>query len=328
MERTREGRRTTEDEGRANTDSSFVVRHQPPSGGSSVFTALQAARVQLATLDDGDVTAAALLARVTGLTRTQILARPEAPLTAEQSAAFAGLVARAALGEPLAYLTGQREFYGLEFEVDPRVLVPRPETERLVDLALAARPRRVLDVGTGSGCIAVTLAVHLPQAALVATDLSPQALAVARRNAERHGVADRIQFIQSDLLDFWLVPASSLYVGTGGSLTSHLSPLISQFDLIAANLPYIDRAALPGLPVAHFEPRLALDGGPGGLTLVERLLAQAPGLLAAEGRLLLEIGADQGPAALRLARAAFPEAEARVERDLAGLGRVLAIGPR
>ncbi len=304
------------DKGRRDADSSSVLRHLPPSGGPSVFAALPAARAQLSALDDGDITAAALLAHVTGLTRTQILARPETPLTAEQSAAFASLVARAAQGEPLAYLTGQREFYGLEFEVDANVLVPRPETERLVDLALAAQPGRVLDVGTGSGCIAVALAVHLPRAAIVASDLSPQALAVARRNAERHRVADRIRFIQSDLLDFGLLPASGL------------SPLTSQFDLIAANLPYIDRAELPSLPVARFEPRLALDGGPGGLTLVERLLAQAPGLLAAEGRLLLEIGADQGPAAMRLARAAFPGSDIRVERDLAGLDRVLAIGPR
>ncbi len=275
----------------------------------TVSTALRSARARLAALDDGDVTAAALLARVTGLTRTEVLARPETALKTDQSAALDGLVERAARGEPLAYLTGQREFYGLAFDVDRRVLVPRPETEKQVDLALAARPRRVLEVGTGSGCIAVALAVHLPQAALTATDISPEALAVARHNAHRHGVAHRIQFVQSDLL-------ACMEFGT---------PDLQPFDLIVANLPYIDPAELSALPVADFEPRLALDGGPGGLALIARLLSQAPAALASGGRLLLEIGATQGAAALALARRAFPAARARVERDLAGLDRVLVI---
>jgi release factor glutamine methyltransferase len=275
----------------------------------TVSTALRSARARLAVLDDGDVTAAALLARVTGLTRTEVLARPETVLKTDQSAALEGLVERAARGEPLAYLTGQREFYGLAFDVDRRVLVPRPETEKLVDLALAAQPRRVLEVGTGSGCIAVALAVHLPQAALTATDISPEALVVARHNAQRHGVADRIQFVQSDLL-------GCMEFGT---------PDRQLFDLIVANLPYIDSSELRELPVADFEPRLALDGGPGGLALIARLLSQAPAALASGGRLLLEIGATQGAAALALARGAFPAASARVERDLAGLDRVLVI---
>jgi len=275
----------------------------------TVSTALRSARARLAAIDDGDVTAAALLARVTGLTRTEVLARPETVLKTDQSAELDGLVERAARGEPLAYLTGQREFYGLAFDVDRRVLVPRPETEELVDLALAARPRRVLEVGTGSGCIAVALAVHLPQAALTATDVSPEALAVARHNAQRHGVAHRIQFVQSDLL-------ACMNFGT---------PDLQLFDLIVANLPYIDSAELRALPVADFEPRLALDGGPGGLALIARLLSQAPAALASGGSLLLEIGAAQGAAALDVARGAFPAASARVERDLAGLDRVLVI---
>jgi len=275
----------------------------------TVSTALRSARARLAAIDDGDVTAAALLARVTGLTRTEVLARPETVLKTDQSAELDGLVERAARGEPLAYLTGQREFYGLAFDVDRRVLVPRPETEELVDLALAARPRRVLEVGTGSGCIAVALAVHLPQAALTATDVSPEALAVARHNAQRHGVAHRIQFVQSDLL-------ACMNFGT---------PDLQLFDLIVANLPYIDSAELRALPVADFEPRLALDGGPGGLALIARLLSQAPAALASGGRLLLEIGATQGAAALALAPGAFPAARARVERDLAWLDRVLVI---
>ena len=316
-------RRMTGDEGRMGLPSSSVTR----SGPSSVADALQFSRSRLASIDAGLITASGLLGHVLGLTRAQVLTRPERLLSTEQAATFEALVARAALGEPLAYLTGRREFYGLDFEVDRHVLVPRPETELLVDRVLAARPARVLDVGTGSGCIAVTLAVRLPQAAITASDLSPTALAVARRNAQRHGVAQRITFMQSDLLDTFQPPTSHL-----SSLTSDLRPPTSAFqptfDLIAANLPYIDPNELTTLPVARFEPRLALDGGPGGLALIERLLRQAPAVLAPRGRVLLEIGASQGPAALALARSAFPAAAARIEQDLAGLDRLLIIEVR
>lgn len=333
-------RRGTSDEGRSNLHSTSV----PRSGLSSV---LQSARIRLASIDDNHTTASALLGHVLGLTRAQVLARPELVLSTEQAAIFEALVARAAQGEPLAYLTGRREFYGLEFEVDANVLVPRPETELLVDRALAARPALVLDVGTGSGCIAVTLAVRLPLAAITASDLSPGALAVAGRNAQRHGVAERIAFVQSDLLDAFPVsdrPASSLTVPEdactvpdrpASSLTlptSNFRPPTSNFhppfDLIAANLPYIDPDELSTLPVARFEPRLALDGGQGGLALIERLLRQAPRLLAPGGRMLLEIGAGQGSAALGLARGAFPAAAAHIEPDLAGLDRLLVIEAR
>jgi len=281
---------------------------------------LQAARSGLASLDDPSITASALLGHVLGLTRAQVLARPEALLTPEQATAFEALVARAALGEPLAYLTGEREFYGLAFEVDPRVLVPRPETELLVDRARAARPARVLDVGTGSGCIAIALAVSLPQALITATDLSAGALEVAARNAQRHGVVQRVQFVLSDLLAFCSSNPSDIRLPT-----SDLSFPTSYFDLICANLPYIDPDALRTLPVSRFEPRLALDGGPGGLVLIERLLRQAPAALAPGGFMLLEIGASQGSAALALARNTFPGASARIERDLAGLDRLLVI---
>jgi release factor glutamine methyltransferase len=238
------------------------------------------------------------------------LAHPEAPVTAEQGAAFGQLFARAATGEPLAYLTGQREFYGLDFFVDRRVLVPRPETELLVDFARSLRPKRALDVGTGSGCIAVALAVTLPRAIITATDVSSDALEVARRNVERHGVAGRIEFLQSDLLGAWPAEASSAEPG---------------FDLVCANLPYIERDELRDLPVSRHEPWLALDGGPGGLELIERLLREASRVLAPTGALLLEIGASQGTAAAGLARGAFPEARVTVERDLAGLDRLLVV---
>ena len=170
----------------------------------------------------------------------------------------------------------------------------------------------------------------MPTFASTASDLSAQALQVAGRNAQRHGVAERITFVQSDLLDAFPLPdrpASSLTLPTSDFRppTSDFHP---HFDLIAANLPYIDPDELSTLPVARFEPRLALDGGPGGLALIERLLRQAAAVLAPSGRLLLEIGAGQGPAALALARGAFPAAAARVEPDLAGLDRLLVIETR
>jgi release factor glutamine methyltransferase len=217
---------------------------------------------------------------------------------------------RAAAGEPLAYLTGHREFYGLDFLVDARVLVPRPETETLVDLARAHAhphaPTRILDVGTGSGCLAVAVARHLPSAHVTATDISAGALAVARRNADRHGVSDRVTFVQSDLLSDCRLQTSS-------------------FTLLLANLPYIASSDLPRLPVSEHEPRLALDGGSEGLDLIRRLLADAPRVLSSNGGLLLEIGADQGQAVSALARTAFPAAQIRVHRDWAGLDRVVAI---
>jgi len=274
-----------------------------------VLAATARLRAAPAADDAPALTAQALLAQVLGLTRTQVLTQPERVLSAAEQAAFASVVARAAAGEPLAYLLGRREFYGLTFEVNPHVLVPRPETELLVDLARARHPRRALDVGTGSGCIAVALAVHVPQVEITALDVSPEALALARRNAATHGVAERVHFVQSDLL---------------AALAAVANPA-PPFDLLCANLPYIDTTELRALPVSTHEPALALDGGPGGLVLIERLLAQAPPYLKPGAALLLEIGATQDAAALALARAAFPAAEVRVERDLAGLDRVVVV---
>jgi release factor glutamine methyltransferase len=257
------------------------------------------------------LTAQVLLAHVAGLTRTQVLARPELVLTGDQQRAYEALVARAAEGEPLAYLTGEREFYALPFWVNHHVLVPRPESELLVDLGKRLAPRRVLDVGTGSGCLAVSLAVALPRARVTAVDSSPEALALARRNAARHQVDGRVTFIHSDLLAAWL-PARDPF-----------GP--PSFDLIVANLPYIDTGELRGLDVARFEPWAALDGGPGGLQVIERFLSQAPPFLAPGGALLLEIGAAQGERASALARVAFPAATVALHQDFAGLDRVVAV---
>jgi release factor glutamine methyltransferase len=249
-----------------------------------------------------------LLAHIFERPRTWILAHPEAELTPEQRAAFESALARMQAGEPLPYLLGHWQFYGLDFHVTPAVLIPRPETELLVETALdfsrnTPHQLRILDIATGCGCIAIALAVHLPGASITATDISPAALSVAQANAHRHQVADRITFIQADLLDLPLAPCS----------------------LLLANLPYIPTPTLLGLDVYGKEPTLALDGGPDGLTLIRRLLAAAPGVLAPGGLALLEIEASQGRAAIELACQHFPAAQCRILPDLAGRDRALAI---
>lgn len=246
-----------------------------------------------------------LLTHVTGLTRTALLAHPERPLTADEQARYEDLLARRRAGIPLPYLTGHVEFFGLEFVVTPAVLIPRPETETLVERALAWDPQTVVDVGTGSGCVAVALAVRLPRACVYATDLSIAALRVAAMNARRHGVADRVHFLQADLA----------------------SPIRGPVDLVVSNPPYVAEEEWASLPesVRGYEPRLALDGGPGGLMVVRRLLADAARLLRSGGALLVEIGAGQGSDAVALAQAAFPGAHIRIHPDLAGRDRILEV---
>lgn len=246
-----------------------------------------------------------LLAHVTGLSRTTLLAHPEQSPSADRLRLYRSLLRRRAAGFPLPYLTGRVEFYGLEFAVTPDVLIPRPETETLVELALARRPRVVVDVGTGSGCVAVTLAVHLPEARIYATDLSGRALRVARANARRHGVADRIHLIQTDLATSLAGPA----------------------DLVVSNPPYVAATEWASLPesVRRHEPRLALDGGPDGLTVIRRILQDGPRLLKPDGTLLVEIGATQGRAVAALASSLWPQARISIHPDLAGRDRVLEL---
>lgn len=254
-------------------------------------------------------TAQALLAHVVGRGREWLLAHPTSPLEPDLAHRFTDLAARAAAGEPLAQLTGEREFYGLPFTVTPDVLIPRPETEALVDLALAlARERglaapRIVDVGTGSGAIAVTLAVKLPAARVAAVELSEPAIRIARANAERHGVAGRVQFVVGNLL----------------------AALAGPFDIILANLPYINKDEIAALDIGRWEPRVALDGGADGLSLVRRLVEQAPARLAPGGLLALEIGFDQGSRVVELCRAAFPGAAVTLLSDLAGLDRIVKV---
>ncbi|MBI5670286.1 MAG: peptide chain release factor N(5)-glutamine methyltransferase [Chloroflexi bacterium] len=267
----------------------------------TIAQSLQLARGRLEATD-----AQALLGAVLGVDRAFLLAHPEQPLTDTQAAQYAAWLERAAAGEPLAYLLGRRAFYDRDFIVTPDVLVPRPETELLLEAALAfARQRPMLtavDVGTGSGALAVTLAANVPSARVYATDISPAALDVARRNAALHSVS--ITFLHGDLLQPLI--AHNIYV-----------------ELLLANLPYIASDDLPHLAVSRHEPRLALDGGADGLDLVQRLLTQAPSVCHPGALLLLEIGAEQGAAALALARQAFPQADIQLIRDYAGHERMV-----
>lgn len=273
--------------------------------------------------DTAELDAQVLLAKIMGRPRSWLLAHPETVLDAEQEADLRSAVRRLERGEPLPYVLGEWEFFGLPFLVTPDVLIPRPETELLVEHALAwlrAHParRRLLDVGTGSGCIAIALAVNVPDLRVLATDISPAALEVARRNASRLGLEERIEFVQCDLLPGCGAPA-------GGKKFSPAAPGREPFDLLVANLPYIPTHVLRRLPVYRREPTVALDGGPDGLDLVRRLLTAAPAWLAPGGLMLLEIEASQGPAAMALAFDLFSGATIHLHQDLAGHDRLLEI---
>ena len=254
-----------------------------------------------------------LLGYVLGLSRAQLNARWDEPLTAEQAERYAELVHRRAEHEPVAYLIGQKAFYDLQLYVDRRALIPRPETEHLVEEALAwgrawqsdeGQPLRAVDVGTGSGALAIALARHL-QAHVWAVDISAEALAVAAYNVGRYNLEGRVMLLCADLLSAF-----------GG-----------RFDLIVANLPYVRQEDLPSLPqdVIGYEPWVALDGGEDGLAVIRRLLSQAHEHLASPGLLLLEIGHGQGDRVLEIARSHLPEATISLLHDYAGLERVVRV---
>lgn len=273
-----------------------------------------------------------LLAHVLGKDRAWLLAHPEASLTPKQESALETAIAQIQAGTPLPYVLGTWEFFGLDFEVTPDVLIPRPETELLVETALAwlrIHPQHVyrfLDVGTGSGCIPVTLAVHVPRARIVATDLSPAALAVAFGNAVKHGVEERIDFIECDLLPSdggpWTIDGDS---PAAHGLPSTVHDLLSTINVLTANLPYIPTSTLIELDVYTQEPTLALDGGPDGLETIRRLLTLITGRMEQGSLVLLEIETRQAIAARSLARAAFPSAEVFIKKDLAGHDRLVVI---
>jgi release factor glutamine methyltransferase len=255
--------------------------------------------------------ARALAEHASGRSRTWLIAHGDEPAPPEAARAFGALATRRAAGEPLAYLLGAREFRGRAFAVTPAVLVPRPETEGLVDAALARLPAagadafapRILDLGTGSGAIAVTLALERPDATVVATDASPAALAVARANARALGAADRVEFLAGDWWD-------ALPHGT------------ARFDVVVSNPPYVaddDPHLLD--PALRHEPRSALASGPAGLDAIDAIVAGAAAHLVPGGWLLLEHGRDQGEAVrARLAAAGF-DAVGTLP-DLQGLDRV------
>lgn len=266
-----------------------------------------------------------LLGQALGIDRVGVLANPGAVVGDAARDAFETAIGRRVLGEPVAYIRGFREFYGLALATDPRALVPRPETELLVDAAvdelvaqLTARPRppgtaalRVADVGTGTGAIAIALVAALrrrrmdDQVMAIAIDSSEDALQLARENAVGHGVADRIVFVVADLLPAHVEPA---------------------YALVCANLPYVPTAELEQLaPELAFEPRAALDGGIDGFDVIRRLLDRLPQALAPDGIALLEIGADQGEAIALEVAARLPGWHCTVAPDLAGHSRLARV---
>jgi len=253
------------------------------------------------------VEARVLASHVLGKSREWLLIHPDADIASHAARQMDQLLDRLALGTPLPYLTGQQEFFGLEFTVSPAVLIPRPETELLVETALdwlnrRSNPMQVVDVGTGSGCIAITLAVKVGLE-LTAVDVSRPALEIARKNASRHLVEDIVHFLQSDLL----------------------TSINGTFDLVCANLPYIPTYTLSNLEVARHEPCLALDGGPDGTSLICRLLDQLVNRINPAGMALLEFQAGDGAKLLSQARSRFPSARVEIKNDLAGHDRLLMI---
>lgn len=274
----------------------------------TIAEAVQQGKTQIAPISEsagGD--AQRLLCAVLGCERTWLLTHRDHRLTPDQHAAYEALVARAAMGEPLPYILGRQAFYDRDFWVTPAVLIPRPETELLLEQALsytAGRELTVADIGTGSGALAVTFASLQPQTTVYATDISSDALGVARANATQYH-AD-ITFFEGDLAQ---------------PLRDH----DLRCDLIMANLPYIAAAEVPTLQVSQYEPRLALDGGADGLVLVRRLLAQLPTVMTDAALILLEIGAGQGRDAVAIARQAFPAWDASVLPDYAGHDRIVRI---
>ena len=228
-------------------------------------------------------------------------------LGADQKDVFWDLVQRRVSGEPTAYITGHREFYGLDFYIDHRVLIPRPETELLVEKALELAQTRtmaaVADIGTGCGAIAISLARHLPRLKIYASDVSADALEVARINCQKHGVVDRIQLRHGDMLE----------------------PLTEPIDLIVANLPYVTGEEISRSVLADFEPLIALDGGADGLDKIKQLCEQATDKLSHDGGMLLEIGLGQSRPVVSLIHRHFPSASVEVIPDLQGIERVISL---
>jgi release factor glutamine methyltransferase len=254
-------------------------------------------------VEDAPLESELLLRHTLKISRVQLYLDLYKELTPQQNKTFWRLVQRRSSGEPTAYITGHREFYGLDFYVDPNVLIPRPESELLVETALGLAKNHPLatiaDIGTGCGAIAISLALGLPQARIYATDISAAALEVAFINCQKHSVTDRIHLLQGNLLE----------------------PLPEPVDLIVANLPYVRKSDL----APQFEPRLALDGGSDGTERIHQLCNQAGKRLRPGGSLLLEIGEGQKRAVTTLLYTLFPDGEIEVIPDLGGIDRVVSL---
>jgi len=284
------------------------------SGRGDIATLIQKATEQLrsAGCDAPRLDAELLLGHVLGLSRAQLVSRWRQSPSPEQVRAFFMLVQRRAQREPLAYILGYKEFFGLEIEVDRNVLIPRPETELLVERAIEAARQIdpagkviIADIGTGSGAIAVSLAVSLPEAEIFAVDQSTSALAVAARNCARHGVSGRVRSLQGDLL----------------------SAVPGPVEMVVANLPYVAHAELEtlGPEIRLYEPSQALDGGPDGLALIRRLLMQVAGAGYRPQAMLLEIGSTQGRAVVELVTEILGRADVSLIQDYAGLDRIVVV---
>ncbi len=298
---------------------------------TDIRTALREGFAQLreAQIPSHTLAAEMLLLHVIGRDRTWIYSHPEEEISATDIERYLALIRQRAAGEPTQHLTGKQEFWGLELEVTPDVLIPRPETEHVIEVALdrlavrevragRAQPHsgeglHIADVGTGSGCIAIALAKELPTATFVATDISSAALAVARRNATRHGIANRIHFLERNVLDGFF----------DSPLAARHSPLL--FDVIVSNPPYVGwrEAATLMREVREHEPQIALYGGEEGYELYASLIAQSAKCLLPGGILVLELGHNSLPAVQPLLGAAT-WTNIGVTNDLAGIPRVLA----
>jgi release factor glutamine methyltransferase len=286
----------------------------------TIDDAIREAALQLAgsAIDEPRRTAGVLLGSLLGVDRAYLLTRADETITDEQHRAFIGLVSRRADGEPLQYITGRQEFFGLELLVNRDVLIPRPETEHLVEQAIRLSRSfsdsgcLIVDAGTGSGCVAIALAVNLPDVRLAATDVSSAAIAVASQNADRHRVADRITFLEGDLLS-----------------PLRAAGFASEVDIIASNPPYVPDSEVEHLQreIREHEPEVALRGGTDGLDFYRRLLDESPVLLKAGGYLVCEIGFSQLAGIQSLVDSVVWE-RPEVTADLQGIPRVLTFRKR
>lgn len=260
-------------------------------------------------VDDAPLECELLLRQTLKISRVQLYLDLNRELSPDKERAFWQLIERRLNGEPTAYITGHREFYGRDFYVDSRALIPRPESETLVEKVLEYAQSHpvsaIADIGTGCGAIAISLALNLPQARIYATDISAAALEVATFNCQKHAVTSRICLLQGDMLD----------------------PLPEPVDLIVANLPYVEESELPQIPAPDAEPVLALNGGPDGLEKIYQLCHQASTKLHHDGCLLMEIGRGQKGAVMTFLHNLFPQAGIETTPDLSGIDRVVSVIP-